>query len=382
MRRIVSAAYGIAYKIRELLERLHILILMLEIGLLLFVVVHVLKAGLEDVHQVFDCALCVVLSVILVVDLAVRYRRRTRGYLFGNMPVLAKLGFWRWRPGSHEQDALLGRLRPSAATGAPILAAANDEVGRAIVKAIAKESAQQFSFRAGRYSRDPEWEEIEVSHLHAWFAEFHAALWRVPPRAETVTGKTASEIAASGYFSVVVPIDESSYQDISAGLLPSLCARLDPRAAAFAARPVREPLRLLAYAHVAVTPDGKAQDPDLMLASSLGHLASLLSRSFPDRSAWHFSIICEVSNASQGDTLRMFGFTEVKRSHDGRAATVRSPAGFKLFEARVNPEGEGGKLLDIIASALPDPGPVAQGAGHLALSPPPASTGQVAPAMG
>jgi hypothetical protein len=130
-----------------------------------------------------------------------------------------------------------------------------------------------------------------------------------------------------------------------------------------------------------VTPGGKAQDPDLMLASSLGHLASLLSRSFPDRSAWHFSIICEVSNASQADTLRMFGFTEVKRSHEGRAATVRSPAGFKLFEARVTPRKEGGGLQDIIASVLPDSTPIAQGTDHLALSPP-ASTGQVAPAMG
>lgn len=387
MRRIISWAYGPAYRIWERLERVHVPIMMLEIGLLLLVVFQVLEARLEDVHEAFDCALCVLLSVILVLDLAVRYRRRTRGYLFGRMPVLAKLGLWRSRPDQGKHRALLDRLRGTSAKGGPVLAAAEDQAGRAIVAAIAKESAAQFSFRAGRYSRDPQWEEFELRHLHAWFAGFPAALWHVPSPAETATSKAASpEDAVQGYFSVVVPIDEGSYDDLRDGVLPSLCARLDPCAVAFAARPQGKPLRLLAYVHVAVIPDEEAKDPELMLSSSLGHLASLLLRFFPDRGAWrstcHFSIVCEVSNASQGETLRMFGFTEVQRSHDGRAATVQTPAGFELFEAYVTPGKDGAELLRIIEGALPDATSVSQDADHLGLSPPRRSAGQVAPAMG
>jgi hypothetical protein len=356
---MIGHAYDNAYRLRERMERLHVPVMILEITLLLVVVLRVIEAGVEDIHEAFDCGLCAVLSLSLILELAFRYRLRTRGYAYGRSLVARLLR--RSRPDEQDQGVYLDRLRSNAAEGGPILAGADEPAGQAIVEAIARESARQFSFRTARDSRDPAWERLEVRHLYLWFAAFPAALWRVPPAMDSVRSMTASEIAVHGYFSVVVPIDETSYEDIKLGLLPTLCARLDPQRVALG--PVRggTPLRLLAYAHVAVMPNHAPPAPELMLASSLGHIASLLARFYPERSAWQstcqFSILCESSNASQSDALRTFGFTEVQQSHEDRAAPVRSPAGFSLYEAHVTPGQEDGGLLSLIASALPEATP-------------------------
>ena len=202
-----------------------------------------------------------------------------------------------------------------------------------------------------------------------WHAEFPYAIWHLPDPKQP-------GVRTAGYFSVVVPITEDSWEKISLGHLSTVLASVDASAGAYVkSTPLaayESPLYLLAYAVVYVAENYVAENPNefTLVRAGIEHLAFLI-KTFSHNGQFNpknIRVICESSGREFDRTLHGLGFSWIEpnglRTRKGLIAWVRayilklfgqedivvvtSPAGFKLFQVKGFEQKRARRLWDIM----------------------------------
>jgi hypothetical protein len=299
-----------------------------------------MSGGWEMGLEFTELGIFLLLLLTALSRLFVTLRRGRLGYSYGNVVTKIK---------DPEPDAIMefyGQMKTVPLGHAPGLLAEWPEQLQYLADKIAHQTASLLSERSW-FFRDEKWRAREQDSLSEWFGAFPASLWNVR---ESHGSRSDNAPAASGYYSVMVPMTPQSARSIRKGQRATDLAELDKAAvAAFALddRPGSDAafrrVDLLAYLHIYVPFNAQLRDETRLLAVSIQHLSFLLYGMFGSSdgfvSRWNFTVLCESSNRGMNLVLKRLGFMPVVRERDGsetQAREARSYAGFRLFELKVD----------------------------------------------
>jgi hypothetical protein len=316
------AFIGVLFFISEIAEDMHVVIPLKP-----------KPPSLGTVQGVGELASFIGLTILIVARVVVNFRTSKLGHDFGALFSGPK------RRGTfstgEELFGELGGLCPQAGYLGSLISSGGD-TRKIVLERFAKVSASQFSVRTYGEA-DPMWKTWEERYLAEWLLQFSGTLWRVPP--DDPTGG-----AASGYFSVIVPVTEDSWKKIRYGHLSTALATIDDRAVAYfnsgRSEPFKGAIYIVAYGlnYVPAGHKHESYQPLKLLYTGVEHLSYLLHEfnvQPSDVNIASFSMICESPNPSLDMVLDTLGFAPVLADvHlDFEHTHIRkSQAGFRLFE--------------------------------------------------